>query len=463
MPNPVTEAFGASTWLTVALGVVLFFWYTRDYWELVMRTLGRDLTGLSVLIRVKLLLRKYKKQDASVASLFRKNVKKHPLKPLFLYEDQVWTFQDIEDFSNRVGNYFLTLGFTAGDEVTLFMENRPEYVGIWLGLSKIGVIPALVNSGLRSSALAASVGVVEGTRALIYGTELDQAVKEALPLMEAKGLQLEYFAYGSEKSQITRAQDLGAVLKGISAREPEYEAGFLDKLLYIYTSGTTGLPKAAIIRQSRYIMLAQPNCMPGIVGQDHVIYVSMPLYHSLGGGVGVGLALIHGHTLVIKRKFSPRTFWDDCIKTKCTMFIYVGEVCRYLLAQPKMAKDRQHQVRTMLGVGFRSNIWSDFVQRFGVASVLEFYGSTEGNFQIVNLNSAAGSCGFIPQIIPEAIRNFLFPAVLVKVDQETGEPLRTRAGLCVRCKAGEIGQFVVKIVTGDPLRNFDGYVDRTAT
>ena len=77
----------------------------------------------------------------------------------------------VEDYSNKVANYFSAQGYKKGDSVALFMENRPEYVCLWLGLSKIGVIVALVNTNLRQESLIHSARVANA-KAIIYGTEL---------------------------------------------------------------------------------------------------------------------------------------------------------------------------------------------------------------------------------------------------------------------------------------------------
>ncbi len=56
--------------------------------------------------------------------------------------------------------------YRKGDTVALFMENRIEYIPLWLGLAKVGVVPALINYNLRGDALlhciqiASSVGII---------------------------------------------------------------------------------------------------------------------------------------------------------------------------------------------------------------------------------------------------------------------------------------------------------------
>merc|ERR1711881_365968 len=109
--------------------------------------------------------------------MFTETAHRLPDKVMFYFEDQTWTFRQIEDFSNRVANYFLSLNFKKGDSIAIFMENRPEYVAIWLGLAKIGVIPALINYNLKKESLLHTISVAD-CRAIIYGLEVETAVCE---------------------------------------------------------------------------------------------------------------------------------------------------------------------------------------------------------------------------------------------------------------------------------------------
>lgn len=78
----------------------------------------------------------------------------------------------IENYSNQVAHAFSSkYGLKKGDTVALFMENKPEFVAIWLGLSKIGVITALINTNLKTQALIHSINVAN-SKVLIYGAEL---------------------------------------------------------------------------------------------------------------------------------------------------------------------------------------------------------------------------------------------------------------------------------------------------
>lgn len=79
----------------------------------------------------------------------------------------------MENYTNKIACLFQKkFGLKKGDCVALFMENKPEYVGIWLGLSKLGVITALVNTNLKNEALLHSINVAKAS-AVVFGSSLE--------------------------------------------------------------------------------------------------------------------------------------------------------------------------------------------------------------------------------------------------------------------------------------------------
>lgn len=147
----------------------------------------------------------------------------------------------MNEFSNRIAHHFQSKGFKAGDIVGLFMENRPEFVCIWLGLSKIGVICPLINTNLRLASLLHSITVAK-CNALIFGNSLISAVDEIeLP----SSVSLYQFNDRPNEPVKENAQDLQVVMQSASAENvssKDNQQRHHNKLLYIYTSGTTGLP-----------------------------------------------------------------------------------------------------------------------------------------------------------------------------------------------------------------------------
>uniref|UniRef100_A0A672KE41 Long-chain-fatty-acid--CoA ligase n=1 Tax=Sinocyclocheilus grahami TaxID=75366 RepID=A0A672KE41_SINGR len=416
-------------------------------------------SAASVLLRVKLNVKKHLRERNTVPKLFAKSVKKYGDKTALIFEgtDEKWSFKELDDYSNRVANLLLQRGFTEGDVIALFMENRSQYVGLWLGMAKIGVEAALINFNLRLEALVHCVNI-SSAKAVVFGSELTDAMCEVHSSM-GKTVKLLCSGEWDPKRVPEGTEHLEPLLEATSTNQPRQpDRSFTDRLFYIYTSGTTGMPKAAIVVHSRYYRMAALVYYGFRMKSEDVLYDCLPLYHSAGNIVGVGQCLIHGMTVVIRKKFSASKFWDDCIKYNCTIVQYIGEICRYLLNQPKKDTEHQHKVRMALGNGLRQSIWEEFTTRFNVPQIAEFYGATECNCSLGNFDNKTGACGFNSRILP-----YFYPIRLVKVDEETMELIRGPDGVCIPCGPGEPGQLVGRIIQNDPLRRFDGYVNQSAT
>uniref|UniRef100_A0A8C5H4S7 Arachidonate--CoA ligase n=1 Tax=Gouania willdenowi TaxID=441366 RepID=A0A8C5H4S7_GOUWI len=418
--------------------------------------------GLYVLIRVRLALWRYMRNGSNIPSIFAQTVKRHPNKPALIYEatGETWTFTQLDELSNAVAHWARDQGWVSGDVVALFMESRPLQVALWLGLAKVGVEAALINFSLRCEPLLHCVGV-SGSRAIVFGSELADAMSEvAFPSSQP----MVRFCTGDVSEDVLSdlsAQHLDPLLASAS-KHPlppcNPPKGMNDRLFYIYTSGTTGLPKAAIVVHSRYYRIAAFGYFAFRMRPDDILYDCLPLYHSAGNIIGVGQCLIQGLTVVVKRKFSASRFWEDCIKYNCTVVQYIGEICRYLLSQPVRPSERDHKVRLAIGNGLRPSVWEAFTERFRIAQIGEFYGATECNCSIANMDGKVGACGFNSRILPN-----VYPIRLVSVDEDTMELVRDSRGLCVPCRPGEPGLLVGRINQQDPLRRFDGYANQDAT
>ncbi|XP_076056825.1 long-chain fatty acid transport protein 4-like isoform X2 [Oratosquilla oratoria] len=420
------------------------------------RTLPRDLRALVRYLKLLKKIRHAKKNNLSVPGIFQEVVRKHPSKVAFYFEDQKWTFAEVDEYSNKIANYFSKKGIENGDSVAVFMENRVEYVCTWLGLAKLGAVPALINSNLRLEPLTHCIKVAS-CKMVIFGKELQEAIVDIQDELE----DIPKFATGEKGEEILvkGAIDLDTDIQDAPATTPSQmeQLNFADKLVYIYTSGTTGLPKPAIIKHSRCILAVFAGSSMIALNTEDTLYCPLPLYHLAASILGSGQALLEGLTVVLRKKFSASCYWSDCIKYGCTVGQYIGEICRYLLNTPAKPEDTQHKLRLMFGNGLRPQIWEQFANRFKIPKISEFYGSTEGNANIINIDGKPGAVGFVSVLFSN-----VYPCALIKVD-ESGEVVRDADGMCIRCKPGEPGEFVGLIVKNDPVRDFHGYADKRAT
>ncbi|XP_065323615.1 long-chain fatty acid transport protein 4-like isoform X2 [Gordionus sp. m RMFG-2023] len=389
------------------------------------KTIPRDLRGLSCLLRYRYRLWRFKKANGTIAGLFfSRSLRKWANEMAFLFEDQEWTYKRAADYANAVALYFYENGFGPSKNMTSQMEQ-----------------PETETEGDENENAAVK--------------EIQSSIDPSIKLLKV-GYGVPPNKTSSTSENIDRKFDFGRELP----QEAIYKAKNRHEILfYIYTSGTTGMPKAAMVSHVKYFYLTYLVSRTLKIRKEDVIYTPLPLYHTAGGIIGVGQSLLLGSTVVIKKKFSATSFWDDCIKYNCTVAQYIGETCRYLLARPPSDCDKDHKVRLIYGNGLRRQIWHEFVERFDIREVGEFYGATESNANMVNIDNTFGAVGFNSVLFP-----CFLPITLIKVDSETGEPLRSpHSGLCVKCKPGQPGELVGKIIKSDPVTTFQGYSDRAAT
>ncbi|MEE2566298.1 long-chain-acyl-CoA synthetase [Hyphobacterium marinum] len=373
--------------------------------------------------------------------------------PAFITDDRTISYAEYDAYANQVAHWALEQGLKPGDVVAVFLTNRWEYVPIWVGLSKIGVVAALLNNQITGNSLAHCLNISGANVAIIDG-ELTEAYASACDLIDC-----EMAPHVMDGAAGSGERDFDTEVAAQPSERPsrEHRAGITAKepCLKMYTSGTTGLPKAAIIAHTRTmyylnIFASGANAGPG----DRMMMV-LPLYHSTGGLCGVGFGISRGGAVIVRKKFSASAFWDECVTFEATLFMYVGELCRFLLAAPETPNETRHSIRCMIGNGLRPDVWERFVDRFKMPRVMEFYGATEGNVGLVNLDSRPGAIGRIPPWL-----KWRFNVELVAFDLEKEVPIRDADGRCRRTEPGEVGEAVGRIDPDDTRFRFDGYQNK---
>ena len=233
-----------------------------------------------------------------------------------------------------------------------------------------------------------------------------------------------------------------------------------DTALLIYTSGTTGLPKAAKVTHYRILQWSLWFAGLGNFSDNDRMYNCLPMYHSIGGVVAIGSVLVSGGSVVIADKFSAGRFWPEIVRWNCTLFQYIGELCRYLVNAPPSPDERNHKLRLCCGNGLRADIWTKFKERFAIPEIIEFYAASEGTFSLFNIEGEPGAIGHVPAFLAPR-----FPAVIVRYDAEREHPFRDERGHCVRCAPNEPGEALGRIgrSTDNPEARFEGYVSEAET
>ena len=386
---------------------------------------------------------------------------RHGDKPALMSDRETLSYRGLAERSRRYTRWALAQYIAKGDVVALLMPNRPEYFATWLGLTRAGAAVALLNTNLTGASLAYCIDLV-APKHVIAAAELAPALASAEGFRKTFSRIWIHDAWnlggmGPHAGGHPRIDDAVTALDGGLLAAADLPALTIeDKALFIYTSGTTGMPKAANINHYRLMLAAYG--FAGVMGTrpDDRMYDCLPMYHTAGGVVATGATLVAGGSVFIREKFSVREFWDDVVGHDCTLFQYIGELCRYLVEAPEHARERAHRLRLACGNGLRPDVWPRFQARFAIPQILEFYAATEGNVNLFNFDGRPGAVGRVPWFLKHR-----FPIKVVRFDIQTGLPIRNAKGFCEQAAPGEVGEAIGQILK-DPAKSnmrFEGYAN----
>ncbi len=396
----------------------------------------------------------------TIAFQFEQHARQFPSHLFLLYEQRCYSYAEANALINKHAHAYTNIGVQKGDVVALMMENRPEFLWHLLGLNKIGAVASLINTNSIGDVLSHALRACE-PKHVIVGSEVwanyanIRGAQLALPedcvdidLDPARPIDADTSVWGERLLNASDSNPLETSRHTLS-----------DDCALIYTSGTTGLPKPAIIKNCRIFRAGRLwSTMAFRLNESDRLYNCLPLYHSNSIILATGSVITSGTTMALARRFSANRFWDDVRKHEATSFVYIGELCRYLMNRQPDPQDRNHNVRVISGNGLRMDIWQAFQDRFGIERISEFYASTEGNALAINLFNRPGSVGIkLPN------------TALVKWDESRQDFVRDKKGFLVKCKTDEAGVLLGRIRENRGAGRliissaYDGYLDHEAT
>ena len=405
--------------------------------------------------RLKLLLTTRPTDEISMVDKLEEHAANLADNVAVLFEDRRISWAELNAKANQMANYFRSRGVTYGDKIAVNMENRPELLFVVMGAQKLGAIAGMVNTGQTHEALAHSLKLIE-PKLIVIGSECLDNMDSVADIIEAHHAdKLLYVADAGHAGPPAGYLDLMQESEGQGTENivPDQVLTLGTATYYIFTSGTTGLPKASITTHMKILRAGTQfgvNVMT--LGPKDTYYCALPLYHSNALVVGFGSCLAGGATFALRRKFSASQFWEDCIKVNATAAIYIGELLRYLSAQPERPSDTAHNVTRVLGNGLRPDIWMAFKDRFNIARVHEFYGASEGNSGFVNIFNFDKTVGWSPGYGKD------WDVISYDVDED--EPIRGDDTYMNRVPTDDTGLLIFQITEKNP---FDGYTDAQAS
>jgi len=344
-----------------------------------------------------------------------------------LFQDKSWTWNSMNEETNKIANYFHNLGLKPNEVVAVMMENSPEFIFVTGGISKIKGIGSLINVNLRKQPLIHVLNISK-PKYIIVDKECLPAIQGVINDLKLKNNEIFVVNKNIKHDFIDLSNDLNTISTNNPKTIVDFNVG--DVCSYIFTSGTTGFPKAVMIK---HVEIGGFYANGLQLKENDIVYNPLPLYHSHSNQTWRAV-LYAGVTMALRKRFSVSEFWKDIKKFNANATVYIGELPRYLLNRPE-SEYIPGPLKKMFGLGLRKDIWEQFQSRFQIEHICEFYGGTDFGVPLINIDGVPGMVG----------RNIRPDIEVIKIDQDTGEFYKNEDDFYVKCKPGEVGMLILNI------------------
>ena len=301
-----------------------------------------------------------------------------PKKPAIIFEDTVFTYQQLNAQANRVSHLLLEIGVQKGDRVAVLLYNSNAYIEIYFALAKIGAILVPLNFRLTKTELE-FILKDSGSGTLIFGpdfTETVSSIKSNLPVKKTNYICYKGLSEGPVPSWAVHYEKAN---EGKSDREPKPDSPveWEDPHIIMYTSGTTGVPKGAVLSHRKtFFNVLNADIYFGLTPED-VFLITRPLFHSGGLLVDSSPMLYKGGTLVFKRRFKPVEVLEAIEKYKVSVMESPVTLLRFILEQCDLEKYDLSSVKSWITGGERvpPSLLKEYEKRGIIIS--QIFGQTE--------------------------------------------------------------------------------------
>ncbi len=295
--------------------------------------------------------------------------------PALEFKGRTFTFGEIDARADRLARVLTARGFAAGDRLAVYLENRVEFIDLFLACTRLGVILVPINILYRDREVSHIVSDAEPKAIVASGPvpggfgHWDVTEIAAAADIASTG--------PASMPAVDRGFNPGGVAGPEMAARGEIVAS--TPAAIVYTSGTTGTAKGAVLTQGNFAANASALLDAWRITSADRFLLPLPLFHVHGLGNGLCCWLASGCRMRLLERFEIATAGAEFKAFQPTLFFGVPTIYIRMLGLPA-------DVAASIGAGMRlfvsgsaplaAHVFEEFRAKFGHA-ILERYGMTE--------------------------------------------------------------------------------------
>ncbi|WP_052890615.1 benzoate-CoA ligase family protein [Thermogemmatispora carboxidivorans] len=351
------------------------------------------------------------------------------------YEGQTFTYAQVAEMANRVGNGLLELGVEMEQRVALLLLDSPQFAASFFGAIKIGAVPIPMNTMLRPEDYVYMLNDSRARVLLIHAvlwSPLRQVLSQLRFLRHVVVVGLEAGAAGTTllagRQRVVLHDFEGWIARASPSLSPAPTSKD-DSAFWLYSSGSTGFPKGCVHLQHDMTFCLECYAKPVLgITKDDVTFSAAKLFFAYGLGNALYFPFGVGASTVL---YPGRPLAEDMFKVveryRPTIFYGVPTLYANMLSVPEAEKRFDFSsVRVCVSAGesLPADILRRWEEKFQVP-ILDGIGSTE--ILHIFISNRLGD-------IKPGSSGKLVPGYEAKIVDEEGQPVAP----------GEIGNLLIR-------------------
>lgn len=330
--------------------------------------------------------------------MFNSAASKYMSKTAMVFLGEKIDYRTLKDHSDRLSNFFSSVGIKKGERICLMLPNSPQFVTCYYGALQVGATVTPMNPLYTTREIEYQLNDSEA-KAIVTLDILYEKVKKAKEKTQVRHIVVTNIAdyLGSLKRVLGRflrkipysklKPETGLhfyrnIIKEYRPEVPKVEINpEMDTACLMYTGGTTGTPKGVILTHKNIVsnILQSHEFLKGYVRDGKEIMVALlPFFHIYGQTVFLGVGLCHGNTLLVFPRLEFERFLKTISEEKATIFVGVPSLYNAMVNYPKIKEVDLSSVRLFISGAdkLHEEVAKRFESIFG-KKICEGYGLTE--------------------------------------------------------------------------------------